>query len=129
MKITILTSDPERVLGKRGLVSSDTTLKIHYDVFPEIRWLHPTARLEGMVKLIKKGYDLSVVTWDELTMLVAMAASREKVADVEVLYYTVDGDEPVAIKMTDGTLSSWPDRTGFFTQRRKALFDGPLFGD
>ena len=130
MTITVYTSAPGMVdrLFPRGRASELVPV---VDVLPEDRWLHPRARMQGLISLIKEGDEhLAVLTWDELSMLVCMSAAAEGVADVEVKYFTDGADEPVVLKADGrGALPSWPDPSGFFNERRDVLFsDGPLFG-
>ena len=120
MKITVYTSDPERAEGDNGLLYNEKMPA--FDFLPEVSWIHPTARLNGLRKQIEAGKDLKIVTWDELTMLILLDAAA-KGAELEVRYYREGADEPVVLKADEhGALPSWPSKDGFFTQRSKVLF-------
>ena len=123
MKITIHTSGPDMVA--RLLYKVDDG--VFGAIVPEQLWLHPRERMQEFISRIKEGRDLVVLTWDELTVCIALAAAAEGAAEVEVVYHRDDGD--VVLKADGhGSLPSWPDPSGFFNERRDVLFsDGPLF--
>lgn len=118
MDIVVYTSDPGSVdrLLSRGRSAGF--------VLPEERWLHPRTRLRELVSLVEKGGErLSVLTWDELTVLVCLAAAAERVAEVEVRYFLDGQDEPLVLKADErGSLSGWPDEDGFFSERSEVIF-------
>lgn len=120
-KITVWTSDPEKV--------GDLLMDAECGICPDSHWPHPKTRVEELVKTIKRHDRLDILTWDELTMLVVMTASKDGVAEVEVKYWESGKNEPTAIPMVNGRLESWPDPNGFFTERRKVLFGGGLLKD
>ena len=119
MKIKIITSDQtmtDRLLGQR---QPDV-------VYPELDWVHPKTRLAKLACLVREGKDVVMATWDELSFLVALAASAEHKADVEVEYWT-SPTESKDIKVSEGSLEHWPDPDGFFDERSRAIFSGGLF--
>jgi hypothetical protein len=121
MKLTIHTSGPELT---NKLVYNE---KLKFDVIPELRWLHPRARMNQLVALMEKGEDTTILSWDELTMLIALGAARKCMAEVEVHYHFDDGKITVIKADRNGSLPSWPDQDGFFTERREVLFEKDLF--
>lgn len=119
MKIKIITSDP---------TMTDCLLEQRQPdiAYPEIDWVHPKTRLAKLAGLISKGKDIVMATWDELSFLVALAASKEHRADVEVEYWT-SPTESMDIKVSEGSIEHWPDPDGFFDERDKVLFSDDLF--
>lgn len=119
MKIKIITSDP---------TMTDCLLEQRRPdvVYPELDWVHPKTRLAKLAGLVGKGEDIVMATWDELSFLVALAASKEHRADVVVEYWT-SSTESRDIKVSEGSLEHWPDPDGFFDERSKVLFSDDLF--
>ena len=119
MKIKIITSDPTMI---------DCLLEQRQPnvVYPELDWVHPKTRLAKLAGLVGKGEDVVIATWDELSFLVALAASAKHRADVEVEYWT-SPTKSMNIKMSEGSLEHWPDPDGFFDERSKVLFSDNLF--
>ena len=118
-KITVWTSGPEKV--------TDLLMSAECGICPESHWLHPKTRIKELIGYIKRHDRLDILTWDELTMLIVMAASDEGIAEVEVKYWEADKDEPTAIPMIDGALKLWPDPSGFHNERREVLFGKGVF--
>lgn len=119
MKITVTTSGPALVDAVRALCGRDV-------VCPEAKWVHPRTRLRELVKLVQAGKDLDLLTWDELTLDLALSVSATKLADVEVRYFN-QVSEPIVLEARGGSLAGWPDPHGFFTERDAVLFDEHLF--
>lgn len=119
MKIKIVTSDKSTVDCLLEQRQPDV-------VYPELDWVHPTTRLAKLADLVKEGKDVMMTTWDELSFLVALAASAEHKADVEVKYW-ISPTESRDIKVSEGSLEHWPDPNGFFEERSKAIFSNDLF--
>lgn len=119
MKIKIITSGP---------TMTDCLLEQRQPdvVYPELDWVHPKTRLAKLADLVGEGKDIVMATWDELSFLVALAASAEHKADVEVEYWTTP-TESMDIKVSEGSLEHWPDPDGFFSERSKAIFSNGLF--
>lgn len=125
MKITIKTSSPKSVDRVEARELYDRLERGTETICPETRWLHPTARLEGLKALVRKGDNITLVTWDELTFDLVLTASELGRAEVEV-HYLDDEDDYQVIKCENGALERWPDPNGFFKERSRLLSGDPF---